>query len=137
MSKMIAKLKDIYARYEELSEKMSDPAVIADTAEWTKIAKAQSEIAETAQKYAEYAECERQSLQAESLVECDGLHIYLTAKGAVYAEEIYERHCVIREFLALLGVNSDDAEADACEMEHVVSSATFEAIKKFVENNKK
>ena len=76
-------------------------------------------------------------LQAESLVECDGLHIYLTAKGAVYAEEIYERHCVIREFLALLGVNSDDAEADACEMEHVVSSATFEAIKKFVENNKK
>lgn len=76
-------------------------------------------------------------LQAESLVECDGLHIYLTAKGAAYAEEIYERHCVIREFLALLGVNSDDAEADACEMEHVVSSATFDAIKKFVENNKK
>ena len=30
---MIAKLKDIYARYEELSQKMSDPAVISDTAE--------------------------------------------------------------------------------------------------------
>lgn len=71
MSKMIAKLKDIYARYEELSEKMSDPAVIADTAEWTKIAKAQSEIAETAQKYAEYAECERQSLQAEDALKTE------------------------------------------------------------------
>ena len=57
--KMIAKLKDIYARYEELSQKMSDPAVISDTAEWTKTAKAQAEIAETAQKYAEYTEAER------------------------------------------------------------------------------
>ena len=58
--KMILKLKDIYARYEELSQKMADPAVISDTAEWTKTAKAQAEIAETAQKYAEYAEAERQ-----------------------------------------------------------------------------
>jgi len=71
MSKMIEKLKDIYARYEELSVKMSDPAVIADTAEWTKTAKAQAEIAETAQKYAEYAEVERQKAQAEEAVKTE------------------------------------------------------------------
>ena len=71
MSKMIEKLKDIYARYEELSQKMSDPEVIADTAEWTKIAKAQSEIAETAQKYAEYAETERQKNMAEEAVKTE------------------------------------------------------------------
>jgi len=71
MSKMIDKLKDIYARYEELSVKMSDPAVIADTAEWTKTAKAQAEIAETAQKYAEYAEVERQKAQAEEAVKSE------------------------------------------------------------------
>lgn len=63
--KMILKLKDIYARYEELSLLMSDPEVIADTAKWTEVAKAQAEISETAQKYAEYAECERQLLSAE------------------------------------------------------------------------
>ena len=63
--KMILKLKDIYARYEELSRLMSDPEVIADTAKWTEVAKAQAEISETAQKYAEYAECERQLLSAE------------------------------------------------------------------------
>ena len=68
---MIDKLKDIYARYEELSEKMSDPAVISDTAEWTKIAKAQAEIAETAQKYAEYAEVEKQKVQAEEAVKTE------------------------------------------------------------------
>ena len=68
---MIEKLKDIYARYEELSEKMSDPAVISDTAEWTKIAKAQSELAETAQKYAEYAEVERRKAQAEDAIKTE------------------------------------------------------------------
>ena len=71
MSKMIEKIKDIYARYEELSEKMSDPAVISDTAEWTKIAKAQSELAETAQKYAEYAEVERRKAQAEDAIKTE------------------------------------------------------------------
>ncbi len=71
MSKMIEKLKDIYARYGELSEKMSDPAVISDPAEWTKVAKAQSEISETALKYAEYAEIERQKAQAEEAVKTE------------------------------------------------------------------
>ena len=62
---MIKKLKDIYERYLSLSEKMSDPKVISDAAEWTKLAKAQSEISETAEKYAEYAEAERRLIQAE------------------------------------------------------------------------
>lgn len=67
-------------------------------------------------------------------VECDGMHIYLTKKGESYAKEIYGRHCIIRKFLELNGVNSADADADACEMEHVVSEATFKMMKKFVES---
>lgn len=54
MEKFLIKLRDIYNRYCELSEKLSDPAVIADTALWTKTAKDQSEISEIAQKYEEY-----------------------------------------------------------------------------------
>ncbi len=54
MEKFLIKLRDIYNRYCELSEKLSDPAVIADTALWTKTAKDQSEISEVAQKYEEY-----------------------------------------------------------------------------------
>ncbi|MDE5667837.1 MAG: PCRF domain-containing protein, partial [Clostridia bacterium] len=83
MANMIDKLKDVYARYESLSEKMSDPAVISDTAEWTKIAKAQSEIAETAQKYAEYAEVEKQKTQAEEAVKTE---TDLEMKELLYAE---------------------------------------------------
>ena len=52
--KFLLKLEEIYRRYCELSEKLSDPAVISDTAEWTRLAKDQSEITEISQKYEEY-----------------------------------------------------------------------------------
>ena len=75
-------------------------------------------------------------LLASGYVECDGMHIYLTQKGESYATRIYERHCTITKFLTLHGVNASDAEADACEMEHVISDATFSVIKDYVEKNK-
>lgn len=74
-------------------------------------------------------------LEAGEYVEFDGLHIYLTRKGAEYAESIYERHCIIKEFLLLHGVNEADADADACEMEHVVSEATFDMMKEYVKRS--
>ena len=71
-------------------------------------------------------------LKAEGLIDTDGLHIKLTDGGRAYAERVYHRHCTIKKFLMLLGVNGEDAEVDACEMEHCVSAATFTAIEKFV-----
>ncbi len=70
-------------------------------------------------------------LQAAGYVECDGMHIYLTPNGEAYATEIFDRHCTLTEFLQKIGVNPADAETDACKMEHVLSDASFEAIKKF------
>ena len=75
-------------------------------------------------------------LQSGGYVECDGMHIYLTQKGEEYAKEVYDRHCIIREFLKSIGVNELDADRDACEMEHVISAATFEMMKKSVSENK-
>lgn len=75
-------------------------------------------------------------LTASGFVECDGMHIYLTKKGEEYAQQIYDRHCIIRNFLELLGVNKSDADADACEMEHVLSDATFAAMAEYIEKNK-
>lgn len=66
--KMMLKLADVYARYCDLSEKMSTPEVIADTIEWTKIAKAQAELAETAQKYEEYLSIQKRMTDAEELL---------------------------------------------------------------------
>lgn len=70
-------------------------------------------------------------LKSEGYVEYDGMHIYLTARGEEYASRIFDRHVTLRNFLLGLGVNGADAEEDACKMEHVLSAASFEAIKKF------
>ncbi|MDE6597228.1 MAG: metal-dependent transcriptional regulator [Clostridia bacterium] len=75
-------------------------------------------------------------LQSSGFVECDGMHIYLTKKGEEYATRIYERHCIIRDFLILHGVNGLDADADACEMEHVISEATFDMMREYVEKHR-
>lgn len=72
-------------------------------------------------------------LERDGYVECDGMHIYLTEKGESYASEIFDRHCTLTEFLQKLGVNPADAEADACKMEHILSKASFDAIKKFLD----
>ena len=72
-------------------------------------------------------------LEGGGYVQCDGMHIYLTEKGEAYAKEIFDRHCTLTEFLQKLGVNSADAEADACRMEHILSEASFDAIKKFLD----
>ncbi|MCD7728999.1 MAG: peptide chain release factor 1 [Clostridia bacterium] len=48
------KLQEIYDKYIALSDKMAQPEVIADSELWTKTAKEQAELSETALKYAEY-----------------------------------------------------------------------------------
>lgn len=55
----------------------------------------------------------------------DGKHLYLTEQGKAYAEIVYEKHCIIREFLIQNGVSAATAEEDACRMEHLISEETF------------
>lgn len=74
-------------------------------------------------------------LKTKGFLDTDGLHIYLTESGKTYAESVYHRHCTIRRFLELHGVNSLDADDDACEMEHGISPATFEMMENYVKNN--
>lgn len=59
--------------------------------------------------------------------------ITLTKKGMDKACDIYERHCVITQFLMqTLGLDADVADADACRIEHVISSEAFSRIKDYV-----
>lgn len=59
--------------------------------------------------------------------------ILLTEKGENKAEKIYERHEVIKNFLLnVLGVGEDISEKDACKIEHVISSETFEKLKQYM-----
>ena len=58
-------------------------------------------------------------------------HIRLTDSGRAYASSVYEKHRLITRFFVKLGVDAQTAEADACRMEHLVSPATYAAIKRF------
>lgn len=68
----------------------------------------------------------------KSYVYEDGKHLYLTEGGRSYASAVYEKHCIIRDFLVLIGVSPAVAESDACKMEHLVSEETFAKMKGFL-----
>lgn len=57
--------------------------------------------------------------------------ITLTASGRQIAEMIYERHQLLSCWLTRLGVPADIAAEDACRIEHVISSESFDAIKQY------
>jgi len=60
-------------------------------------------------------------------------HLELTESGKKVASTIYERHVMLANFLISLGVDEQTATKDACRIEHVISSQSFEAIKKQAE----
>ena len=62
--------------------------------------------------------------------------ITLTKEGHVIADKVYERHCVLTKVLTSIGVSEEQAEKDACKVEHVISEETFEAIKDHIEKHK-
>ena len=55
--------------------------------------------------------------------------IYLTESGKAIAEEIAERHEVLSAALEKLGVPREIADEDACKMEHILSTESFQALK--------
>ena len=61
----------------------------------------------------------------------DAGFIYLTDSGKQIAEMIYERHEVLSSWLVRLGVPAEVASEDACKLEHVLSSESYEALKRF------
>lgn len=57
---------------------------------------------------------------------CD---LELTAEGILVAKKIYESHLILRDFLLAIGVSEENAEADACKMEHILSEETTQQLK--------
>jgi len=58
--------------------------------------------------------------------------ILLTDVGRSKAETIYERHHLITQLLMHIGADPADAEANACRIEHVVSTELTEVIRRFM-----
>lgn len=56
-------------------------------------------------------------------------YITLLDKGMEIAKKMSERHTLLSDWLIRLGVTPETAVYDACKIEHVISSESFEAIK--------
>ena len=64
-------------------------------------------------------------------------YINLTDSGMAIAGKIYERHTFLTSFLISIGVDPETAAEDACKIEHVISSESFSALKKYLADNEK
>ncbi len=62
-------------------------------------------------------------------------YITLTEEGERTAGQVYERHSTLCDWLVSIGVDSKQAAADACRMEHVLSEDAFMAIKRLYEGS--
>ncbi len=65
---MFDKLSLIEERYEELSQKVSDPSVIADSQNFAKLCKEQSDIAPIVEKYREYKKAKETISESEEIL---------------------------------------------------------------------
>lgn len=62
-------------------------------------------------------------------------YITLTDSGREIAERVYERHLLFTEWLTKLGVPEEIASADACRIEHDLSTESFNAIKNYIKSH--
>jgi len=61
-------------------------------------------------------------------------YLELTGKGSDVGSDIDQRHQILRKFLTdILKIDFDQADEDACRMEHAVSPTTLERLVDFME----
>lgn len=63
--------------------------------------------------------------------------IQLTEAGRKRANEIYDRHVLIKEFLmTVLSLDARTADTDACRIEHIVSQTTIDRIRALLQEKR-
>ena len=66
---MFEKLESVEKHYEELTTKISDPAIIADNNEWRKLVKEHSSMEDVVLKYREYKQTQKNMQEAEEMMQ--------------------------------------------------------------------
>lgn len=72
------------------------------------------------------------------IIEDDNRFLSLSNQGENMAKAILSRNELLREFLThVLKVHKDQAEVDACKIEHLISAETSAKLQKFLKEYKK
>ena len=111
---MFEKLESVEKRYEELTTKISDPAVIADNNEWRKLVKEHSSIEDVVFKYREYKNTINNMKEAEEMMQDKELKEL--AEEEYYSSK--EKISKIEEELKILLIPKDpnDDKSVICEI---------------------
>ena len=78
-------------------------------------------------------------LRQEGFIDmADNGPIVLTDKGLEKAEQIYTRHRILTDFLVkVTGVPMEQAEENACRIEHVLDEDVFQGIQRYMSSSLK
>ena len=111
---MFEKLEDVEKRFEEVSEKISDPEVIARQSEWQKLMKEHAAMVDVVEKYREYKKANKDLEQAKEMLNDKELK----ELAEIEIEEIKERLPKIEEELKILLIpkDPDDDKNIICEI---------------------
>jgi Mn-dependent DtxR family transcriptional regulator len=73
-------------------------------------------------------------LEKEGLIHYESYNgATLTSSGRKMARELMQKHRIIADLLEILGIDSELAEVDACQIEHHVSPETLKRLEQFVD----
>lgn len=59
----------------------------------------------------------------------DGCGLHLSPKGELLASQVYERYNFFTNLFSRMGVPIEIAQKDACSIEHVISTESYEKLK--------
>jgi peptide chain release factor 1 len=113
---MFDKLEEVLSKYEELTEKVSDPAVIKDQKLFKKTAREHAELRDVVEKYNEYKGVKRTVKEAKDIIDTSNDHD-LRELAEMELEEGREKLEAIEEELKLLLLKKDPYDEKNIYME--------------------
>ena len=115
---MFQKLEAVEKRFEELTQKISDPEVIARQNEWREYMKEHAELEPIVEKYREYKKVEKQYQEAKEMMEDASLDKELKDLAEMEMLEAKEKLPKIEEEIKILLIpkDKDDDKNVICEI---------------------
>ena len=115
---MFQKLDAVEKRFEELTEKISDPAVIANQNEWRELMKEHAELEPIVEKYREYKKVQKEYEEAKEMTEDASMDKELRDLAEMEMLEAKEKLPKLEEEIKVLLIpkDKDDEKNVICEI---------------------
>ena len=115
---MFQKLEAVEKRFEELTQKISDPQVIANQNEWRELMKEHAELEPIVEKYREYKKVQKQFDDAKEMLEDSNTDKELKDLAEMEMLEAKEKLPEIEEEIKILLIpkDKDDDKNVICEI---------------------